>query len=202
MSRKDVSGVVIIGLAVGLLIQPILANTPLASHLSLVVRVGVVLFFALFALCALWIAYLLSRFWKVLYQFAKFCAVGSLNTFVDLGVFNLEILAFGTPGLWSYRILKAVSFFAGTTNSFLWNKFWTFHSETPASPSETIKFYSVAFVGFFLNVGLASYVFSSVVRPASITPNLWANVGALVGVAGAFLWDFLGYKYLVFKERK
>ena len=51
-----------------------------------------------------------------------------------------------------------------------------------------------------LNVGLASFVFSNVVRPASVTPNLWANVGALVGVGAAFIWDFLGYKYFVFKK--
>jgi len=136
----------------------------------------------------------------VLYQFGKFAAVGTLNTFVDIGVLNLEILIFGTPAAWPYRIFKAISFLAATTNSFFWNKFWTFDSRGPANPAQTIKFYLVAIGGFLINVGIASYVFSGVARPVAISANLWANIGALAGVASGFLWDFLGYKYVVFKK--
>jgi putative flippase GtrA len=202
MKRRDLWASVIIGAAVGLLSQPILVNVAGSFNISLTLglRIGVFVGFTLLAPLALFILSLLGRMLPVLYQFGKFAAVGTLNTFVDIGVLNLEILAFGTPAAWPYRIMKTVSFLAGTTNSFLWNKFWTFDSREPANASQTVKFYSVAVVGFILNVGLASYVFTSVARPTSISPNLWANIGALAGVAAAFLWDFIGYKYLVFKK--
>lgn len=202
MKRSDWWAIIIIGAAVGLLSQPILANIAGSFHIDLTfaVRVGVFVGFMILAPLALFILYLLGKWLPVLYQFGKFAAVGVLNTFVDIGVLNLEILTFGTPTTWPYRIFKAVSFFAATTNSFLWNKFWTFNSQEPANPSQTIKFYAVAIGGFLINVGVASYVFSGIAAPTSISPNLWANIGAIVGVAAAFLWDFLGYKYLVFKK--
>ncbi len=202
MKRGDWRAIVIIGAAVGLLSQPILANVASSFNINLTlgVRFGVFLAFTLLAPLALYILYLLGKFLPVLYQFGKFAAVGVLNTFVDVGVLNLEILAFGTPAAWPYRIFKAISFLAATTNSFFWNKFWTFDSQEPANTSQTVKFYAVAVIGFLLNVGLASYVFTNVGRPSSISPNLWANIGALVGVAAAFLWDFIGYKFFVFKK--
>lgn len=202
MKRSDWWAIVIIGAAVGLLSQPILANVAgsFSLNLTLTLRIAVFVAFTVLAPLALFVLYYLGKILPVLYQFGKFAAVGVLNTFMDVGVLNLEILAFGTPAAWPYRIMKAVSFLAATTNSFFWNKFWTFGSRTPASSSETVKFYLVAIGGFLINVGVASYVFSGVVRPGSISPNLWANVGAIAGVAAGFLWDFLGYKYVVFKK--
>lgn len=202
MKRGDLLAIVIIGAAVGLLSQPILANLAGSAGipLTLGIRVGVFAGFTMLAPLALFLLSILGKLVPVLYQFGKFAAVGTLNTFVDIGVLNLEILLFGTPAAWPYRLFKAVSFLAATTNSFVWNKFWTFDSREPANASQALKFYSVAVIGFILNVGTASYIFSNVNRPGGVAPNLWANVGAIVGVGAAFLWDFLGYKYLVFKE--
>lgn len=203
MKRGDWWAILIIGAAVGLLFQPILANVAgsFNFNLTLSLRLEVFLAFVILAPLALFILSLIGKLVPVLYQFGKFAAVGVLNTMVDVGVLNLEILAFGTPAAWPYRIFKSISFLAATTNSFLWNKFWTFNSPEPADPSQTVKFYIVAVGGFLLNVGVASYVFSSLARPASISPNLWANIGAAGGVASAFLWDFIGYKYIVFKKK-
>jgi len=202
MTRRDWISILIIGAGVGLLCQPILSNIALSAGITLtgVLRVIIFFLFLVLAPMALFILYLIGKKIPVIYQFGKFCAVGVLNTFVDIGVLNLEILLFGTPAAWPYRIMKTVSFLAATTNSFAWNKFWTFNSQEPANPAQTIKFYSVAFIGFLLNVGLSSYVFSGVSRPMNISPNLWANVGALAGVAAAFIWNFCGYKFWVFKK--
>lgn len=199
MKRRDFWCVTAIGAAVGLLAQPILAGS-LSFALTPMVRVGVFLGFTILAPLALFILAWLGKFIPVLYQFGKFAAVGTLNTFVDIGVLSLEILVLGTPGILIYVIFKTVSFLAATTNSFLWNKFWTFDSQEPANSSQTAKFYAVAVIGFLLNVGLASYVFGGVANPKGISPDLWAKIAALAGVAAAFLWDFLGYKYFVFKK--
>jgi putative flippase GtrA len=202
MKRRDWIAITTIGAAVGLLSQPILANIAGAFNINVTLgaRVAVFLIFTIAAPVALFILSLLGKFLPVLYQFGKFAAVGIMNTFVDIGFLNLEILVFGTPSTWYYRIFKGISFLAGTTNSFFWNKFWTFESPEPANAKQTIKFYGVAIIGFFLNVTVASYVFTNIARPLSVTPALWANIGAIVGVLVVFIWNFLGYKYFVFKK--
>ena len=200
MKRSDFTKITIIGTLIGLLVQPILA-TVIHGGISIKIRIAVFLVAFILAPLALAILSWLGTWIPVLYQFGKFAAVGTLNSFVDLGVFNLEILALGAPGIWTYRILKSVSFLCGTTNSFFWNKFWTFEAREPASIGQTVKFYAVAIIGFFLNVTVASYVFSNVAAPASFSPALWANVGALCGVLVVFIWNFIGYKFWVFKKQ-
>ena len=201
MKRGDLLKITIIGALVGLLIQPILTTTIFTHGVSFGIRAIIFIALLLLAPIALAILSWLGKWIPVLYQFGKFAAVGTLNSFVDLGVFNLEILAVPSPGVWTYRILKSVSFLCGTTNSFFWNKFWTFNSQEPASFRQTVKFYSVAVIGFFLNVAIASYVFSNITAPVSFSPALWANVGALCGILVVFIWNFLGYKYFVFKKK-
>jgi len=198
MTKKDFLCILVIGFAVGLLAQPIMGN--LVSHLSLALRFAVFFGFLVLAPLLLFIAYLIGKFIPVIYQFAKFAAVGTLNTFIDFGVLNLEIFLFSVSSGILYSVFKGISFLAATTNSFFWNKYWTFNSKTPANPKETLKFYVVAIVGWVINVSLASFVVNVLSRPVSFSPNLWANVGALIGVAGSFLWDFLGYKFIVFKQ--
>ena len=198
MTKKDFLCILVIGFAVGLLAQPIMGN--LVSHLSLALRFAVFFGFLILAPLLLFIAYLIGKFIPVIYQFAKFAAVGTLNTFIDFGVLNLEIFLFSVSSGILYSVFKGISFLAATTNSFFWNKYWTFNSKTPANPKETLKFYVVAIVGWVINVSLASFVVNVLSRPVSFSPNLWANVGALIGVAGSFLWDFLGYKFIVFKQ--
>jgi len=198
MTKKDFLCILVIGFAVGLLAQPIIGN--LVSHLSLALRFAVFFGFLVLAPLLLFIAYLIGKFIPVIYQFAKFAAVGTLNTFIDFGVLNLEIFLFSVSSGILYSVFKGISFLAATTNSFFWNKYWTFNSKTPANPKETLKFYVVAIVGWVINVSLASFVVNVLSRPISFSPNLWANIGALVGVAGSFLWDFLGYKFIVFKQ--
>lgn len=200
MSRGDWKAILIVGAGVGLLIQPILANNISAEHLTLTLRIGIFLFFVVFAPFALYIARSLSRFAAGLYQFAQFAAVGTLNSFIDIGIFNLETFFYGSSliGNGPFATFKAISFLFATTNSFLWNKYWTFGAQAKPQASEVTKFYAVALVGWALNVGVATLVKSA--GPAS---HLWVNIVApLGGVAASFLWDFFGYKYFVFRKAK
>ncbi len=198
MNKRDFKAVLIIGAGVGLLIQPILANNVPAKYaLGFGLRFGIFIFFILFAPFALYVAKLLSRFAKGIYQFAQFAAVGTLNSFIDAGVLNLETLFYGgivsTP---LFVVLKSVSFLCGTTNSFVWNKYWTFSAKEKPKAGEVAAFYTVAIVGGLLNVGVATFVKAS----GSPDSKVWVNViSPLAGIFTAFLWDFFGYKYFVFR---
>ena len=166
MSRRDFTRILIIGAGVGLLIQLILSNNlpaKYAAYLTPLARAGIFLFFLVVAPFALWIAKLISRQWRGLgglYQFAQFAAVGTLNSFIDVGVLNLETFLNGTSlisnGL--FAAFKAVSFLCATTNSFVWNKYWTFGAQEKASAKEVSAFYGIAAVGWILNVTAATLV--------------------------------------------
>jgi hypothetical protein len=79
MQKKDFRLILVVGVAVGLLIQPIILNVLPQVHLGILGRILIFVFFAVFAPFALWIADLVSRWWKGLYQFAQFAAVGTLE---------------------------------------------------------------------------------------------------------------------------
>ena len=202
MRRGDLWAALSIGAAVGILFQPILANLAgqFGTAPTWALRTEAFFGFTILAPLALYALFLASRWVPVLYQFGKFAAVGTLNSFIDVGVLNLEILMFGAPGAGIYPVMKTISLLAATTNSYFWNRRWTFGAHDQASVRQAGAFYAVAAVGFLLNVGVASYVFSVIARPGGIAPAVWANVGALAGVLAAFLWDFLAYKYWVFRK--
>jgi putative flippase GtrA len=207
MVKKDLTLTIIIGAAVGLLIQPILSNiihghAELAAH-SGVLRIGAFFGLLLFAPLALFIASLIGKYVPVIYQFAKFAAVGTLNSFIDLGIFNVETLALSDkPTGLLFAIMKSFSFLCGTTNSYFWNRKWTFRSASAPNPREALKFYGIAIAGFFVNVGVATYVFNAVTPPATLA-GLWTSVVSPVcGIFAALILNFLGYKFFVFKSNR
>ena len=204
MNTRDWKAILIIGGGVGLLIQPILVNNIPAHYLAYLTpaaRAGVFFFFLLLAPIALFIAKVLSRIAAGIYQFAQFAAVGTLNSFIDVGIFNLETFFYGTAfvsnGL--FAVFKAISFLCATTNSFFWNKHWTFGAQDKTNAKEVGGFYSVAAVGWILNVSAATLV--KAIGP--VGSKAWINIVApLAGIAVSFAWNFVGYKYWVFKRAK
>ncbi|HUX35860.1 MAG TPA: GtrA family protein [Candidatus Paceibacterota bacterium] len=205
MDKKDLTLSFIIGGAVGILFQPILSNfssgmSTLASIPLTQLRVIAFFVFLFGAPAALFVFHFFSRFAPVLYQFAKFASVGVLNTTVDLGVFNLETFLYGSlPGAFIFSIFKAISFIIGTTNSFIWNKYWTFGANATPRAGEVVKFYAIAIIGGFLNVGVATAVRTA--NFSFIPPNVLVNlVAPMCGILAVFMWNFIGYKYVVFKK--
>src|ERR1700685_341612 len=177
MFRRDFIRILIIGAAVGLLIQPILANN-LSVHalgyLTPLARVGIFFLFLLIAPLALWIAKLLSRWWAGLYQFAQFAAVGTLNSFIYGAVLNIETFLYGSVMVSNIRfaVFVTVAFLFSTTNSFIWNKYWTFGAHETTNAKEVSGFYGVALVGAILSVAAATFV--KAIGP--IDSKLWLHI--------------------------
>ena len=209
--KRDLALAAVIGIAVGLLVQPVLYNfshdpSGIIGDYSAAVRIIIFLVVAIGAPVALAICGFLSRFWKPFYQIGKFASVGVLNTFVDFGVLNLLIavgggLFMGMAGF-AFPIMKAISFIFATLNSYFWNKHWTFQSKSATTFAQTVKFYAVAFIAFLANVGIAAFVVNLMSDGSGIISTLWANVGALLGIVISLFINFLGYKFFVFTDKR
>ena len=199
MNKKNYLAISIVGFLTGLLLIPVLSNLKL-SFFNLNAATGAVIILVIILLFdfALFVAELISRSIPVFLQVVKFMAVGSLNTFLDLGVLNLLILITAVASGYWYSVFKAMSFIIANVNSYFWNKHWTFSSGKSATAGEFGKFFTVSVIGFAVNVGAASFIVNVIAAPAGFSPAMWANIGAVVATLAALAWNFLGYKFIVF----
>jgi putative flippase GtrA len=200
VTKKDYFLVAVIGFLFGLLLLPVLKNINLPFfELNFSNAALLIVGFTVFAVFALGTASLIGGKIPVIFQFAKFGAVGALNTLLDLGVLNLLIFLSGiAAGFW-YSGFKAASFVAASINSYFWNRYWTFGAGGSASIKEFSQFFVVTLIGFGINVGTASFIVNVIGPLAGISANLWANIGALLATALSLIWNFLGYKFIVFR---
>lgn len=214
--KKDYLLVSLIGFLIGLLLLPILKNIQLPffepSFENILLAILVLIVFANLALA---LSFLIGSRLPVFLQFAKFVAVGTLNTLLDLGVLNVLIFLTGIAvGFW-YSLFKGISFILAVINSYFWNKYWTFtptrtnagypqtKSESPRQSAllkEFSQFLIVSLIGLGINIGTASLVVNVVGPAANISPERWANIGALAATAVSLIWNFIGYKFFVFKK--
>lgn len=197
-NKKDFFLVAVIGFLVGWLLLMPLKNLGLEIKPLLVLASVVGL--TLFAPAALFILKLLSRRFKVLEQFGKFAAVGTLNTLLYLAVINLLIFLTDVSRGTLYSLFVAVGFLVSTTNSYLWNKFWTFQSRVPINIREYGRFAFFTIIGLLINAGTASLIVNVIGAPGDFNPKLWANIGALTAVFVSLFWNFISYRKMVFKN--
>lgn len=134
-------------------------------------------------------------------QFGRFAMVGLLNTVIDLGVLNALMLLTGIASGIYFTVFKSISFLVAMTNSYIWNKRWTFKNLKPISLKEYLRFSLVSMVGMIINVTTASLVVNVITPLQGIEPKLWANIGALLAVGVTLIWNFFGYRNIVFKKR-
>ena len=132
----------------------------------------------------------------MLKQIAKFVLIGGFNTLIDLGVLNILIFTTGITSGLGFPLIKGTSFLVAISNSYFWNKRWTFHSQKDVF----LQFFTVSAVGFVLNVGVASFVVNVITPQFELSKELWANIGGITGTLVVMTWNFLGYKFIVFKK--
>jgi putative flippase GtrA len=203
VTKKDYLLVGIIGLLFGLLLLPVLQNIKLSFfNLGLISVLIIVITSTIAAIVALWVVSLLAGRIPIVLQIAKFSAVGGLNTLLDLGVLNGLIFLAGSStatGAW-YSIFKSISFIVANINSYFWNKYWTFGFAPGVNVREFSQFFAVSLAGFGINVAVASFVVNVITPLGGASPERWANIGALIATIVALIWNFLGYKFIVFKR--
>jgi putative flippase GtrA len=162
-------------------------------------------FFGFSALAAVGIAVgiLLSRISETFFQLAKFGCVGAANFAIDLGVMNLLIFTTGITNGIIVDLFKAVSFSVAVTNSYFWNKHWSFSNRNVSNPEkEFSQFFFISVAGACINVGIASFFTNFIGPQGGISAAAWPNIGAGVGAIAVLAWNFLGYKFIVFRQAK
>jgi len=202
--KKDLIIAGVIGLLCALLILPIAENLAIKSLYAY----ALIIILPLLSIMGMWLAGYLAQKLHFIYQLAKFILVGLLNTFVDWGILNLLMFLTSATSGYLYMIFKGFSFLAATSNSYAWNKFWTFKKSSDDHPSaekkaagkEFLQFFVVSLIGFSLNVGVATLVVNVLGPQMGVSAQLWANIGALGGTLAGLTWNFLGYKLIVFKD--
>lgn len=133
-----------------------------------------------------------------LIQFGKFLAVGTLHTGIDFGTLNLLFWLTGIYGGVRLAPINVPGVLLALTNSYLLNKHWTF--KTPFFPDRRVgRFVLVSLVGVGLNMALVVALTHVVTHPTGLTPPLWENLAKILATGGTLVWDFFGYKFLVFR---
>ncbi|MFA4817221.1 MAG: GtrA family protein [Parcubacteria group bacterium] len=149
-----------------------------------------------------------SKMHQLMAQFGKFVLVGIMNTLVDLIVLNVEMAVTGIVVGGGYSVEKAISFLFAVTFSYFINKHWTFQDKTKEGEGKKMsQFFAVSVVGMIINVSVATIVVTYLQIPINnilslsfLTPQLWGTIGALGGTAIGLVWNFVGYKFIVFKK--
>ncbi len=214
MPKKDVWFSVGAGLLIGPLFLIILQTAKPDLYESL--RLIIPLFFLVATPLGALIAYKIGLRFALAWQLAKFVVIGGMNTLVDIGFLALITSTFKNFGIQSgdlifaglgiltfYSLFKATSFIIANVNSYYWNKFWTFSGSGSAqkTSAQFLQFFLVSLVGFFLNVLVASLVFRLFSPLSVLNSDQWGLLGAMAGSLSGLVWNFLGYKFIVFKKK-
>jgi putative flippase GtrA len=199
ITSKDIIFGAINGLIFGALLPIVLKNMNIAITFNKGVVIAI--FFTFLAAAGIYVGYLLSRFLPFIFQFAKFGAIGVANFAVDIGILNLLIFLSGTAVGVAYTIFKVISFTFAVTNSYIWNKYWAFHKEsTKEAAKEFLGFISISVIGLILNALIASILVNVVGPLGGISVKTWASVSAAFASVCVMFWNFIGYKFWVFKK--
>lgn len=148
----------------------------------------------------LYIASIIGKKILILFQAAKFFLVGTLNTFIDIGVVEFLILITKIEVGGPVTFFKAISFLTATTNSYFWNKYWTFGKREKIKPEEFLKFLIITTIGLLINVSIFHFIFTILGPKFGIKIGTWRIISVILAAFFAFMWNFLGSKFIVFKK--
>lgn len=186
----------IAGLLIAFLALPILQNLKVFNLLPWLILFPFVTAFGLYGIRNLSI----GRF-RILFQLGKYGMVGVLNTVLSASIFNLLIsLSNVTQGV-LINLFALVAFVASVTNSFLWNKFWTFEQRAGVHiKKQYIRFFSVNGAVTIFDLLLIHIGVNVITAPANFDEKIWTNIIFFLTIPVSFLGNFLGYRIFVFRN--
>lgn len=136
-----------------------------------------------------------------IWQFLRFCVVGALNTTIDFVALNLLLWLYPTTDIGKILEYNSFTVLLACTNSFFWNKYWTFQQRGPITFQEVYRFVVVAGGTTLLNdllVWLLRRSFPGIMSNALVG----ANVLKLGAIAGTMSISFFGMRLWVFLQHR
>ena len=198
LTVRDLTFGAINGAFIGILAPFIFSNLGASLPISIPLFV---LIMALLSAMGIGVGYMLSKIKPFFFQLSKFGLIGVANTVVDLGIYNLFIFITDISTGYLISVFKCFSVLAAIINSYMWNKFWSFEKKETGNLSEEFtQFLLISLIGLLLNVGITTFVVNVIGAPAGVEDKTWANVGGLAASILVLSWNFVGYKFFVFKK--
>ncbi len=197
MKKIDIIFAILSGWGVAWLASSLLKDYGIyIKFLSLILAIGL----PILSFIGLWISYLIGKKFLFVFQAAKFLLIGVLATLVDLSAFKfLGVIFLGTA--FTNLVFKGASFLIATFAKYWGNKFWAFEKmEKEGMGKEITQFYVVTAIGLGIDVGIFSLIVNKI-GPQFGTPlATWNTIGVLIAAIVVSVWNFLGYKFIVFKS--
>jgi putative flippase GtrA len=166
----------------------------------------------------------LGRYRRIYFEFSKFAIVGFFNASIDFLMLNALSHVTGVTAGFKVGGINIPGVLLVITSSYLLNKIWVFgENETMKSDSShgdpglsaKILYQLRRFVWLFRHsprfviITGGSIFFNSLAMVFFTSPrffplfdipsDLWLNVAKIFVSAGIMVWNFLGYKYIVFR---
>jgi putative flippase GtrA len=198
MKKIDIVLSLVAGEGVALLFDWLLKNSQVKITLLYWLLPIVFPFLSLFCL---WIAYLIGKKFTFVFQLAKFVLIGALFAVFDLAILNGLMEYFNATTGTKYLIFVTISFLVATSVKYFVDKFWAFEKgEVDKASSEFGLFFIVTAISAGIQIGIAGFVVNIIGSLLGLNPLVLGNVGKIAGIFFASAWNFIGYKFFVFKK--
>lgn len=139
--------------------------------------------------------------WKTQYrQIMRFGLIGGVNTGLDLLALNALLLLLPTNRSWLILVYNVLAYSFGAFNSFLLNKYWTFHNKQSMNWREFIRFALITLFGMVVNTAL---VWAIRMFPHPFVQNmiLWTNISKILAITISAFISYLGMRLWVFVQK-
>jgi putative flippase GtrA len=159
--------------------------------------------FPIMAVIAIWISYLIGKKFLFVYQLAKFILIGAFFAIFDLIILNILLEYFGISKneTVKYAAFVATSFVIATTVKYAADKYWAFEKTGREKMGmEFGKFFAITLISGVIQTAVASFLFAFLSSSSGTNELVAGNIGKIGGIIIASAWNFIGYKFIVFKK--
>lgn len=197
--KNDILVAAVVGFFLGLLLLSVAYNLKIYfPYRGLLLVVGVPLIWAI----GIGISQFLARYIPFFNQLGKFVAVGVLNTALDFSVLNFVSRLTGITAGVAVGWVNVPGFVVAVVNGYLWQRLWVFPRQDVGRNMfiDFPKFLAVTIVGLLINSWIIVIVTTYLPTPGAIRQELWLNVAKIIATAFTLVWNFIGYKFVVFRK--
>ena len=198
MTKNDYAISGLIGFFAGMFAVPVFYNIGIRDPFVLLALPWAI---AVCALIGIAVTGFLGKRIPFFLQFGKFVVVGVLNTAIDFGVLNVMSLITGVTSGVIIGGVNVPGVAIALVNAYLWNKLWVFSARDGNGIFYDFpKFLVVSGIGVIVNSGIVILATSYPVT--FVNPGAWLNIAKILATVFSLVWNFLGYKFIVFAKKE